>query len=244
VSGLPPGRAEEDTLTAPSGEPPAVPAAAIRVFGDRLSLAEGFTALLADTGVKHGLVGPREVPRLWDRHVLNCAVIEDAFPIGLTVIDIGSGAGLPGMAVAIARPDLDVVLVEPMRRRTDWLSAAVRELGLDNCSVRRGRAEDFHGRLTAPFVTARAVARIDRLARWAFPLLGSAGTLVAVKGRSAAEELEAARPALRRLGMVRAVVAEHGQGLVHEPTVTLDITVRQIPKAPGRGNRSGPDVVQ
>lgn len=212
--------------------PPAPPVAA-RVFGDSLPQAEGFASILADTGVSHGLVGPREVPRLWDRHILNCAVIQDAFPEGAAVIDVGSGAGLPGIAVAIARPDLALHLIEPMLRRTAWLSRTVSELGLANCTVHRGRAEDFHGRLSAPFVTARAVARIDKLARWSFPLLGDEGTLVAMKGRSALEELDAQRPVLIRMGMVGARVSEHGVGLLEEPTRTLDLSVKRTPAKPG-----------
>jgi 16S rRNA (guanine527-N7)-methyltransferase len=207
--------------------PPPTPPVARRVFGDRLPQAEAFARALADTGVAHGLIGPSEMPRLWDRHILNCAVIHDAFPEGATVIDVGSGAGLPGVAVAIARPDLDLHLVEPMLRRTAWLSRVVADLGMANCTVHRGRADEYHGRLRAPFVTARAVARIDKLARWTFPLLGSEGTLVAMKGRSALEELEAERAGLTRLGMVDAVLSEHGVGVLDKPTLTLDLRVRR-----------------
>ena len=177
------------------------------VFGPRLALAERFAAILADTGVSHGLIGPREVPILWDRHILNCAVAQEAFPHGVAVVDVGSGAGLPGLALAIARPDLHLHLVEPMLRRTSWLSATVDELGLDNCTVHRGRAEEFDGVLSAPFATARAVARIDKLARWTFPLLADGGTLVALKGGSAAEELAAEEKVLRKLGMTASGVA-------------------------------------
>lgn len=154
-------------------ETPAAPSGAAAVFGERLPIATAFVAILADTGVSHGLIGPREVPRLWDRHVLNCAVIEDAFPSGAMVIDVGSGAGLPGLALAITRSDLDVHLVEPMLRRTKWLSETVAALHLDNVTVHRGRAEEFAGVLSAPWVTARAVARLDKLARWCVPLLGT-----------------------------------------------------------------------
>jgi len=146
-----------------------------------MPIATAFVAILADTGVSHGLIGPREVPRLWDRHVLNCAVIEDAFPSGARVIDVGSGAGLPGLALAITRSDLDVHLVEPMLRRTKWLSETVAALHLDNVTVHRGRAEEFAGVLSAPWATARAVARLDKLARWCVPLLADRGTLVAMK---------------------------------------------------------------
>ena len=188
-----------------------------------MPLAVRFAEILADTGVSHGLIGPREVPRLWERHVLNCAVVADAFPDGTGVVDVGSGAGLPGVALAIVRPDLDVRLVEPMLRRTQWLSAVVSELGLGNVTVHRGRAEELVGTVSAPFVTARAVARLDRLARWCVPLLEPGGTLVAMKGRSAAEELAADRPALIRLGLVDAVVTEHGGELLGEPVLTVDL---------------------
>ena len=145
------------------------------------------------------------------------------FQQGARLVDVGSGAGLPGVALAIVRPDLDVHLVEPMLRRTEWLSAVVAELGLDTVTVHRGRAEELVGAVSAPFVTARAVARLDKLARWCVPLLEPAGTLVAMKGRSAAEELAADRPALVRLGLVDAVVTEHGGDLLEEPVLTVDL---------------------
>lgn len=209
----------------PSAGLPAAPAAAATIFGDQLEVAERFAGILADTGVSHGLVGPREVPRLWERHVLNCAVAHTAFPEGVTVIDVGSGAGLPGLALAVARPDLHIDLVEPMLRRTTWLSTTIGELGLVNCTVHRGRAEEFQGRLRAPFATARAVARIDRLARWTFPLLDDGGTLVALKGDRAVVELDEERRALERLGMVSAAIRTYGTGLLEVPTVTMELTV-------------------
>lgn len=195
-------------------------------FGERLRHAEVFAAALADTGVSHGLIGPREVPILWGRHILNCAVIEDAFPDGARLIDVGSGAGLPGIALAIARPDLQVQLVEPMQRRTDWLTTTVTELGLDNVTVHRGRAEDFHGQLTAPYVTARAVARLDKLARWCFPLIERGGQFVALKGRSAEDELAETTKALRKLGLVEAEVTAHGGDVLETPTLTVTCRVR------------------
>lgn len=196
-------------------------------FGERLPRAEVFAAALADTGVSHGLIGPREVPILWDRHILNCAVIEGAFPEGVRLIDVGSGAGLPGIALAIARPDLDVHLVEPMQRRTDWLESVVVDIGLDNVIVHRGRAEEFHGDLAAPYVTARAVARLDKLARWCFPLLEQGGWMVALKGRSAEDELAGTTKALRKLGLVRAEVTAHGAEVLETPTLTVDCLVRR-----------------
>ncbi|TPG17108.1 16S rRNA (guanine(527)-N(7))-methyltransferase RsmG [Pedococcus bigeumensis] len=208
---------------------PVAPSTAAAVFGPRLELAERFAAILADTGVSHGLIGPREVPILWDRHILNCAVAHEAFPAGATVVDVGSGAGLPGLAMAIARPDLQLHLVEPMLRRTTWLSATIDELGLDNCTVHRGRAEEFDGVLSAPFATARAVARIDKLARWTFPLLADGGTLVALKGGSAAEELAAEEKVLRKLGMTASRVVTYGAELLPVATTTLQLTVGARP---------------
>jgi 16S rRNA (guanine527-N7)-methyltransferase len=203
---------------------PPPPEAAVGLFGDRLALAVRFAEVLADTGVSHGLLGPREVPRLWERHVLNCAVVADAFPRGARLVDVGSGAGLPGVALAIVRPDLDEHLVEPMLRRTQWLTTVVEELALDAVTVHRGRAEDLVGTVSAPYVTARAVARLGKLARWCVPLLEPAGgTVVAMKGRSAPEELAEDRPALRRLGLVDAGVSEHGHGVLAEPVLTVDL---------------------
>jgi 16S rRNA (guanine527-N7)-methyltransferase len=213
--------------------PPVPAAAAATVFGDRLDLATRFTAILADTGVSHGLVGPREVPILWERHVLNCAVVHPAFPSGAEVVDVGSGAGLPGLALAVARPDLTIHLVEPMLRRTAWLQTTIDELGLASCTVHRGRAEEFHGRLAVPWATARAVARLDKLARWTFPLLTAGGTLVAIKGSRAQEELAADEPALRRLGLVSAAVRSYGEDVLEVPTMTVEAVVG--PRAPRDG---------
>jgi 16S rRNA (guanine527-N7)-methyltransferase len=220
----------ETEVDTASSLPPAAPSGAAAVFGDRLPYATRFVEILADTGVTHGLLGPREVPRLWERHVLNCAVIEDAFPQGAKLIDVGSGAGLPGIALAVARPDLDIHLVEPMQRRTDWLTATVTDLELENVTVHRGRAEEFVGTLSAPWVTARAVARIAKLARWCVPLLEGRGTLVAMKGRSAQEELDADRRDLNKLGLVDATVTQHGTSILEEPTLTLDLTFQPKPR--------------
>ncbi|HEV7146673.1 MAG TPA: 16S rRNA (guanine(527)-N(7))-methyltransferase RsmG [Pedococcus sp.] len=210
---------------APVGPLPPTPTGATTVFGARLPLAEHFARILADTGVSHGLIGPREVPILWERHILNCAVVHEAFPPSAEIVDVGSGAGLPGLALAIARPDLVVHLVEPMLRRTTWLEVTIAELGLDNAVVHRGRAEEFHGHLSAPYATARAVARIDKLARWTFPLLTEGGVLVALKGSQAAEELAAEERALTRLGMREARLRSYGETILDVPTVTLELTV-------------------
>ncbi len=224
---------------------PPPPAGAAEVFGDRLVLAERFTAILTDSGVSHGLIGPREVPRLWERHVLNCAVIHQAIAMDQMVIDVGSGAGLPGLALAIVRPDLEVHLVEPMLRRTSWLSMAVAELELTNVSVHRGRAEQFWGILSAPVVTARAVARLSDLATWCLPLLLPGGSLLAIKGSSVAEELEADRAVLRRLGAVDEVIESFGSGAVDQETTVVRVVLgdhpvrRGVNKNKSKGKRRG-----
>ncbi len=207
---------------------PETPAAAQRIFGDRLGLAEQFVAILADTGISHGLIGPREAPRLWDRHVLNCAVVADAIPPqreGQRVIDIGSGAGLPGLALAIARPDLDLHLVEPLARRTGWLTGTVAQLGLTNVTVHTARAESMWDRIEAPWVTARAVSGIVQLAEWTLPLLTPRGSLLALKGSRARSELDESKTALTRLGVVESAVDVYGEGLLDEPTVVLRATI-------------------
>lgn len=166
----------------------------------RLPLIEAYAASLATDGVIRGLIGPREVPRLWDRHILNCAVLGELLPQGASVCDIGSGAGLPGLVLAIARPDLQLTLVEPLLRRTTYLDEIVESLGLDNVTVLRGRAEELHGKQRFDVVTSRAVAPLERLLRWSMPLVAPEGALVALKGSSITEEIEEARPVLSRLG--------------------------------------------
>ena len=144
-------------MGAPHRRAPEAPRCAEAVFGDRLPLAVAYADLLATTGIDHGLIGPREAGRLWERHLLNCAALASLVPEGARVIDIGSGAGLPGIVLAIARPDLRVDLVEPLLRRTTWLEQAVTQLGVDDTvAVHRGRADEMS--LTAPIVTARATA--------------------------------------------------------------------------------------
>ncbi len=198
-------------------------------------------AILADTGVSHGLIGPREVPRLWERHVLNCAVIEDAFPHEATVVDVGSGAGLPGLALAIARPDLTVHLVEPMLRRVTWLEESIAGLGLTRVAVHRARAEDAAGAIRARYVTARAVARLGTLVGWCRPLLEDDGTIVAMKGSNAAAELAEDRPALDRLGLLEARIVAHGAALLDPPTTTVDLVFGPARRArtDGGAGRSG-----
>ncbi len=208
---------------------PVTPPQAAAVFGDRLPLAEHFVAILADTGISHGLIGPREAPRLWDRHVLNCAVAHRAVERSSRaprqqVADVGSGAGLPGLALAIARPDLEIHLIEPLTRRTGWLSGTIATLGLDNAVVHTARAEAMWDRLTVPYVTARAVTGIVQLAAWTLPLLSPGGSLLALKGARAQEELATNHAALQRMGVVDASIEILGEELT-EPTTILRLTI-------------------
>lgn len=224
-----------------SGSDDAVPPLARALFGAGLARAEYYVALLADTGVTHGLIGPREVPRLWERHVLNCAVIAPAIASGVEVIDVGSGAGLPGLPLAIARPDLQLRLIEPLLRRATWLTDAVEALGLENVTVHRDRAQDLKGTLIAPVVTARAVARLASLAQWCLPLLSPGGSLLALKGISAAAELEADRAALRALGVRSADLELFGEGVLEPPARVVRIvkSERASTSAASRGARGG-----
>lgn len=200
----------------------APPAAARALFGDRLGLAERYAWRLARDGVVRGLIGPREVGRLWERHVLNSAVLCDLVPSGARVVDVGSGAGLPGLPMAIRRSDLRVDLVEPMQRRVEFLEGVVRELALEDAvRVIRGRAEErVVATLVAPadWVVARAVAPLDRLVRWCLPLLSSTGTLLALKGASAEDEVVEHRAALRRLGARGVEVRQLGGAVLAAPT--------------------------
>ena len=187
--------------------PPATPAAEA-LFGPTLERAERYARLLAGVGIAHGHLGPRELPRLWDRHLANCAVVTDLLPPGASIVDVGSGAGLPGLPMAIRRADLDVVLLEPMARRTAFLEQAVEELQLaSRVRVVRGRAEEQTAmRAGADFVTARAVAPLERLLGWCVPLLRPGGLLLALKGSSAADEVARWRTGARR--SLRAAVQE------------------------------------
>lgn len=181
-----------------------------------------YVDLLASVAVARGLIGPREVPRLWSRHVLNCAVIAGAVPRGSTVADIGSGAGLPGVVLALARPDLQVCLVEPLLRRWTFLGEVVDELGVENIEVVRARAEQLHGVRTFSVVTSRAVAPLDRLVQWCWPLVAPGGRMLAVKGVAVQDEVAASRSLFGRMG-VSAVIEQCGAGVTTPPTTLVRI---------------------
>jgi 16S rRNA (guanine527-N7)-methyltransferase len=208
-------------LSSPVELPAGLAAVASGVFGDRLGAAARYAEVLAGAGVERGLIGPREAPRLWERHLLNCAVVAELLPDGMRVLDVGSGAGLPGIVLAVARPDLEVTLLEPLARRATFLGEVVEELGLTGVTVVRGRAEEYAGTTQFPAVTARAVAPLDRLARWCLPLLEPGGRLLAMKGASAAEEVAEHRTALERLGAREVSVVTCGQGLLEQPTTVV-----------------------
>jgi 16S rRNA (guanine527-N7)-methyltransferase len=221
---------------------PAAPPTAAAVFGDRLPTLEAYADLLATAGVERGLIGPREAPRLWERHLLNCAGVAELFEPGTTVLDLGSGAGLPGIVLAAARPDLTVVLVEPLLRRATFLSEAVAALGLPGVLVRRARAEELVGKLLVDAVTARAVAPLDRLAGWALPLLHPGGRLVALKGEQADAELATAGGALQQAGGTGGRVIEVGDAALGTAArvVVVERSAAAVPSArkPARtGNR-------
>lgn len=196
--------------------PPAPPAART-VFSTTLPLIERYAGLLATDGTVRGLIGPREVPRLWERHLVNCALVADLIGPGDSVCDIGSGAGLPGLVLAIRRPDLQVTLVEPLLRRTTFLDEAVRDLGLANVTVHRGRAESLQGAEAFDAVTSRAVAPMERLIGWSLPLVRSGGAVLAMKGSTVEAELGAAATAIRSGGGVLDGIIELGRDLVDPP---------------------------
>jgi 16S rRNA (guanine527-N7)-methyltransferase len=215
----------------------AVPPAASVLFGAALEPARRYAELLATVGAERGLIGPAEAVRIWSRHLLNSAAVAELFAPGSRVVDVGSGAGLPGVPIALCRPDLAIDLVEPLARRVTFLTEAVAELGLaDRVRVVRGRAEDDAVRSAvgdAPWVTARAVAPLDRLVRWCLPLLAPGGRLALVKGASAAAELARHRSAVRRAGGIDPEVVHCGQGVV-EP----DVPVVVLRSAGGSGPAS------
>ncbi|MBY6680106.1 16S rRNA (guanine(527)-N(7))-methyltransferase RsmG [Rhodococcus sp. BP-316] len=206
-----------------SATPAWVDDAIVRVFGDRADTARAYYDSLKGDGVVRGLIGPREVPRLWERHLLNCAVVGELIPEGASVVDVGSGAGLPGIPLAIARPDLSVFLVEPLLRRTVYLAEIVEQLGLD-VTVVRGRAEQpgvIKEAGGCDIVTSRAVAPLEKLARWSLPLVHEGGVMLALKGSTAQEEIDRDSGTLTRIGAKNFQVLQCGEGVVPTPTIVV-----------------------
>jgi 16S rRNA (guanine527-N7)-methyltransferase len=207
-------------------------------FGPRGALAEAFADHLRTSAVERGLLGPREVPRLWSRHILNCAAVSPLLPSAAEVVDVGSGAGLPGLVLAIAREDVRVTLVEPLLRRVAWLEEVTADLGLTNVSVLRARAEEVRPEW-ADIATARAVAPLAKLSAWCLPLVRPGGVMLAIKGRSAGEELEATQDTLPLLGAVAWEVRELGADLLDEPTTVVEIRKGDAGVPVRRGGRRG-----
>jgi len=200
------------------------PAAAAEIFGDRIEVARAFADALGQHGEERGLIGPLEPPRLWSRHILNSAVIAPLF--SGRVGDVGSGAGLPGLVLAIARPDVEWVLIEPMERRIAWLSEQVDALGLENVEVVRARAEDWKQGPALDAVTARAVSALRTLVPITAPLVRPGGELILLKGTSATNEIDAAEKQLRKFKVTNARVEVIGEGLLAEPSRVIRATVR------------------
>ena len=200
------------------------PAVAAAIFGDRIDVARQFTRALADHGEERGLIGPLEPPRLWSRHILNSAVIAPLF--SGRVGDVGTGAGLPGLVLAIARPDVEWILIEPMERRVAWLTEQKEALGLDNVEVLRARAEDWRRGPVLDAVTARAVSAMRTLVPLTAPLVRNGGELILMKGANASAELETADKQLRKYKLSNVRLEIVGEELLDEPTRVVRATVR------------------
>jgi 16S rRNA (guanine527-N7)-methyltransferase len=214
----------------------AAPRVAETLFGSRLDHAQRYAEILAGAGVKRGLLGPREVDRLWDRHILNSAAIAELLGAGERIADIGSGAGLPGIPLALARPDLRVTLIEPLLRRSEFLREVVDELGLE-VTIIRGRAEDRSVRQQAgemDAIVSRAVASLDKLTKWSMPLLRLGGRMVAIKGEQAEEEIREHRRVMASLGAVDVRVMRCGAEYL-DPSATAVVARRE--SAAGVANR-------
>lgn len=230
---------EQNTGGTGSGAAAPAPEVAGTVFGERVDLATRYVEHLATSGIERGLIGPRERDRLWDRHVLNSAVLAEVVPSDAKVVDVGSGAGLPGIPLALARPDLRIVLIEPLARRVDWLDEVIADLGLD-VAVERGRAEEpavlrrWEG---ADVVTARAVGPLARLAGLCLPLLRPGGAMLVLKGASAPEEIARDATAVRALGGGDARIHEVGSGVVDPLTTVVEIPRIGAPRPKRRKER-------
>lgn len=200
------------------------PAIAAALFGDRLDIARSFTEALACEGEERGLIGPLELPRLWTRHILNSAIAAPLF--SGSVADIGSGAGLPGLVLAIARPEVHWTLIEPMERRVTWLNEQVSDLGLSNVEVMRARAEDVRPAQGFDVVTARAVSALRTLIPLTAPLVRDSGELVLLKGMNVANEIEAAQKQIKKFRLSDVRVDVLGEGVLSETTRVVRAVVR------------------
>lgn len=202
------------------------PAVATELFGHGIAAARQYAGELAASGEERGLIGPDELPRLWTRHILNCAVAAPLFPSGGRVGDVGSGAGLPGLVLAIARPDVSWILIEPMERRVAWLEEQIDKLGLTNVDVLRARAEEAGVEGVLDAVTARAVSALRKLIPWTAPLVRDGGELILFKGVNAQAEIDAAAKQIRRFRVTNVRVEELGAGTLAESTRVVRGTVR------------------
>ncbi|OIH99617.1 MULTISPECIES: 16S rRNA (guanine(527)-N(7))-methyltransferase RsmG [unclassified Curtobacterium] len=216
---------DPDTRTEDALAVEAEPAAAVTLFGARIDLARSFTAELARRGEELGLIGPRELPQLWTRHILNSALLAPLLEARGRVADVGSGAGLPGLVLAIARPDVSFTLIEPMERRVDWLTSEAARLGLENVTVLRARAEDVADDVVVDQVTARAVSALSKLIPLTVPLVRSGGQLILMKGARVDDEIEKARKVILRKRLSDVEVLELGEGVVDETTRVFRATV-------------------
>jgi len=202
----------------------AEPESAKAIFGPQIDKARALAQKLANDSDDLGLLGPRELDKLWSRHILNSAVVSETVKAGDLVADVGSGAGLPGIPMAIALPEANFVLIEPMERRSNWMLEVIEELGLTNVEVRRARAEEVLD-LKFDIVTARAVAALDKLLRLTVHLLKPGGSLVALKGSKAAEEIEVARKLQKKLGIASFEIQICGEKFLAEPTSIVKTTL-------------------
>lgn len=197
--------------------------AAVELFGLSYSAMSHFAQMLIDEGELRGLIGPRELPRLWSRHLVNSAAIVEFIPPRAQMLDIGSGAGFPGIVASIMRPDVDVHLVEPMLRRVEWLEDVITELGLDNVTVHQKRAEELHGHGKADIVTSRAVANLKKLVPITLPLVRSGGSLLALKGRRAADEIAEAQKLFKKYGIAKSLLHEVPSVMEDESTMVVEL---------------------